>query len=139
MRKVAKGLIAAVLIAVIAAGRFVVYRLANPLYEENGIAILAVRRTTSSNGKKPILSAYFQNRRGEAAYPLVFFALLDDQGEMIGFAEGEKYGETGTPDGWFGVVDCRMVKFENMTLDWDDLSIEEQTEGVASWVIAAVY
>ncbi len=139
MSKVAKGFIAAALIAVIAAGGYVAYRLANPLYEENGIAILGVRQGVSDDGKEAILTAYYQNRSGKVASPLVLFALLDDQGEAIGFAEGEKHGEIKTADGWFGAVDCQIVKFEYLSSDIDTLSVEEQAEGVASWVIAGVY
>ncbi len=139
MNKVAKRLLVAALIAAISAGAFLIYWLANPPYEDDGIAILTTRRTTSNDGKRANITAYYQNRSGTEAAPLIVFALFDEQGEVIGFAEGQKQGVTKTPNGWFGHVDCQMVKFEYMTINIEDLSVEEQTEGVAGWELACIY
>ncbi len=137
MGRVKKGIFAIGLAVVVALGSFAVYHLANPIFEDYGLAVFAVREGISRDGKEPALIAYYQNRSGKECSAIVSFRLLDKDGKEIGIAYGEKYGPTDTPNGWFDKVVCPMYIYDAYPSD-PNVPIAERTKDVDSWYIAGV-
>lgn len=112
------------------------YWLANPIYEEDGFAVLAVRQSVREDGV-PTLVTYYQNRTDKENRALVLFALYDKEGQNVGLAYGEQ-GPVKTQPGMIGKVVCAVVEYKNFHVTAGEVSTEEQIEDVDSWEVAKV-
>ncbi len=127
---------------VLAIGAYAIYRLANPMYEKDGIAIIGVQLSTREDRDNPELIVLYQNRTGKDNGAFVAFKLYDKDGQEAGIAYGTGGAGGVSPpisNGWIGVARCPMATYQYFLERPEGLTNKERIDGIASWEISVAY
>lgn len=142
MDRVVKRAAAVMLAIVLAIAAYATYRLVNPVYEKDGIAIIDARLSTREDRDNPELVVLYQNRTGKDNGAFVSFRLYDKDGKEAGIAYGTAGSGGVSPpisNGWIGVARCPMATYKYFLETPEGLTNKEKIEDIASWEISVAF